>query len=543
MPNSHTSRVPPLLATALLVAGCIGQPSPPPTQGPTAPPSLGTAGQPTRKPPTLPPAKPTPVPDLGCDAIVVSQPSPGPDPTLPPAPNPKIADPDARSLAAVRGAAAKLAALHSYQFSVDVVGVNAVTLEQWTVDFALRGTINRSDGFAMDTLVGTQMREFDNSAGISSTGRWVVSTDFSWAIDNLSGVLEPSRRAPGDTDAISALIPDGLAGRFLVPFAGGYRLVGKEKHGGVMTQHFRASPQGAAAYAKAIDLNGKITADLWIGLDGGYLAGAKIAGKGSHRGSSGAIVEDVVLVQVEVTHPNDPANLVALPTPPLPDPVRQGGPPVDLRLEYEVMRSDVRDPTTRDVQDIGVTLRRRLGISTRPVQVAVGQPDKIVVTVCGTTHPQDDRRLIVSKGGLTVVPLPASEYGSTTKVGPKPLPAAGGPIDPELEPVAPPARIGIGKSHVDPTTGRRGVAFGLENHSTDLFVAYAKEHPGEYVAIVLNGTVLATLPVDDKVAVGDFAFTGDYTEAEARLLVDYLYADPLLFELRLVKDLEIPASR
>lgn len=541
MRTIHSRRFPTLLATALLASGCVGQPTSPPTLGPTAPPSLGTDSQPTRKP-TLPP-RPTPIPDLGCEAIAAALPPPRPDATLPPTPNPAIAGADAKSVDAFGRAAAKLGALDSYQFSVDTYGLDVVRLEQTTVDFSLRGTITRSDGFAMDTLIRTQMREFDNSAAVSSGGRWIVGAEFAWATDNLSDDLQPVRRKPGDQDAVSALTPEGLAGRLVIPFAGGYRRLANEKHSGVITQHFRATARGTAAYAAAFRFDGAITADVWIASDGGYLAGARIAGKGSHRNSSGVEVDDSVLVQLEVTHPNDPANVVELPVAPVPDPVRPGGPPVDLRLEYEVMRSEFRDPTTRDVAEVGATVRRRFGLGTRPVKVAVGQPDKIVVTICGTTHPEADRRLIVATGGLTVVPLPATEYGSATRPGPKALPAAGDRIDPALQPLAPPTRLGWVNPYVDPTTGRRGIAFRLENDADKLFDGYADLHPQEHVAVVLDGKVLATLPIDDRLARGVFVFTGDYTEAEARRLADRLYADPLAFSLRLAKDLELPASR
>lgn len=40
---------------------------------------------------------------------------------------------------------------------------------------------------------------------------------------------------------------------------------------------------------------------------------------------------------------------------------------------------------------------------------------------------------------------------------------------------------------------------------------------------------------------GHFAFTGDYTEAETRVLVLSLYKDPLRFLLQKIRDVEVPA--
>jgi preprotein translocase subunit SecD len=90
-------------------------------------------------------------------------------------------------------------------------------------------------------------------------------------------------------------------------------------------------------------------------------------------------------------------------------------------------------------------------------------------------------------------------------------------------------------------TGRRGVSFRLNNKDGDAFEEYAKVHPGEYVAVVLDGVVLATLPIAEQVANGHFAFTGDYTEAETHVLVMSLYKGPLRFPLQKLRDVEVPA--
>jgi hypothetical protein len=63
----------------------------------------------------------------------------------------------------------------------------------------------------------------------------------------------------------------------------------------------------------------------------------------------------------------------------------------------------------------------------------------------------------------------------------------------------------------------------------------------EFVAVVLDGTVLATIPIDARTARGHFVFTGDFTESESRLLASYLYRDPIPFELRPIEDVQIPA--
>lgn len=531
----HSCRVATLLMTALLAAGCVGQSSPRPdshvperlSSGPIS--SRATA-RPTGSLPT----------DVGCGAIVASKSPPYPDPTLPPPPSPTIAGSNPGSVAAITAAVDALAALRSYRLSVDVVGLSVADLQPASLDLAARGTVTHTNGFAMDALVGTRMREPDGSAAITGGGRYLAGDGYVWATDNISGVLEPSS-IESVTSSIGLLTPEGLAVRVINPFAGGYRRAGIETHGGMRTVHYRAETGGAEAYAATLHFPGTVTADVWIAATGGELVGARVAGTSSHRDpSSGATVDDSVLIAFEVTDPDSATNFVALPATPVADPVRPTQPPVDLKLEYQVLPSNGASPTRTDLDAIGVALRTRLDVSARPVKVDVIGQDRLLVTVCGTTRPDADRRLIVAPGALTVVPLPAADYGTTTSAGGRALPPVGGPIDPALKPVAPAAGLGLTRAHVDPTTGQRGLAFRLGNQASDAFQVYAVAHPREYIAIVLDGVVLANLSIEGATAKGDFVFTGDYTEAETHLLASYLYRDPLPFELEATSDVEIP---
>ena len=73
-------------------------------------------------------------------------------------------------------------------------------------------------------------------------------------------------------------------------------------------------------------------------------------------------------------------------------------------------------------------------------------------------------------------------------------------------------------------------------------MTYAAKHPDEFVAIVLDGIVQATVPIDARTAKGNFVFVGDFTEAESRNLASSLYNEPIPFELSPVEDVELPAG-
>ena len=529
-----------LTLVALIAAACVRQPA----VTPSASPSAAVAASTPVATSTARPMRSGPAPkDVGCADIIAAKPEHYPDPTIPPAPSPTIDGGDAAARAAITSAAAELARLQSYQYSTDIVGRDLSTLQGTTFDFFVRGTVDQSTDLAIDAILGSRLREGNGSGAVSSGGQQIkAGHGYVWGTDNVSGDLEPVRGTT--TDAYVSLIsPGGAAARFVVPFAAGYRRVGSERHAGVATEHYRASATGRSAYAATMQFKGPLTADVWIATDGDYLVGARVTGKASHIDPTFKLeVDDGFLLAVEITDANDPGNVVTLPAAPVPDPVRPTQAPVDLLLEYRIMPIDGRQvPTSAELNDIGVALRTRLDISNRPIKVEVVGV-KVVVTVCGTTDPDADRRLITSSGALTVVSLPKDRYGTATQPGPTALPAVGSPIDPTLAPIAPPARLGQTTAHVDPTTGRRGLAFRLNNEASKTLMDYAAGHPDEFVAVVLDGTVLATVPIDARTAKGNFVFTGDYTEAETRLLASYLYRDPILYELQPIEDVEIPTE-
>lgn len=486
---------------------------------------------------------PTPK-DIGCDAIIAAKPQAYPDPSLPPPPRPTIGGGDAAAGRAITRAADALEGLTSYRFSVEVIGRDLPTLQASTLDWAVEGKVDRSDGLAIDAVMGSRMREADGSAAITSGGQQFKAGDgYVWSTDNVSDDLQPMRD-PAIQETVQLLTPEGSATRYVVPFAAGYRRVGAERHAGVATQHYQASQRGETAYARTLDFEGPLTADVWIAGDGGYLVGARVTGKASHVDpTTNNKVDDSFVLAFEVSHANDAANAVTLPVPPVPDPPRPGHAPVDLMLTYDVASAGARMPTAVDLDQIGVTLRTRLDVSKRPIKVDVVGLTQVVVTICGTTTPDADRRLTAAQGALEVVPLPKDRYGTSSGPGPSPLPPVGSEIDPALTPIAPAARAGLTTAYVDPTTGKRGLAFYPENKTADAFRTYAANHRDEFVAVVLDGIVLATMPIDARTAKAAFVFTGDYTEAESRNLASSLYTEPIPFELQLIEDVEIPATR
>jgi hypothetical protein len=541
--RAQRGRLASLLTATFLVAACVGEAPQTSGSGDATTTAIPTGGSSTgvgaASPSTMPRSASPPPPGPVCEDK--TRPTRGPEPTLPPVPQPVINPGNPESAAALTDAVAQVTALRSYRFSVDVVGRDVQLFQPSLIDFGLRGVLTHSDGIAIDAIIGTRMNEPNHTAAISSSDRLVMGNGYIWGSGTQSGALQPA--AVGLLDnLVLALTPEGLATRLVAPFAAGFERVGQETRGGVVTEHYRASRGGLAAYASLLQFDGDLKVDAWIAVGDGYLAGVHVAGTAGHQvQSDGTTADDALLIAFDVTAPNAAANVVELPVAPLPDPQRPVGPAVDLDLEYQVLPVNGTLPTAHELDTISVTMRDRLDVYTRPVTVTIVGSDRIVITVC-TTRADEDRLLILANGGVTAVMLPPNVYGSTTIQGTKPLPAVGSPVDPALPLTVPVARAGLARSHVDPLTGRRGVSFVLGNKERETFAKAVEGHRGEYVAVVMDGIVMATVAVDDEVAKAHFAFTGDYTEAEAHRLASFLNKDPVGFPLRVVRDVERPAS-
>ena len=99
-------------------------------------------------------------------------------------------DPEVRD--AITRAVDELGALGSYQFTVDIAGREITQLAPTTIDLGMQGTIDQTNGLALDAVFGTRLREPDGSAAVTSGGsRIVAGGGYVWGTDNVSGVLEP----------------------------------------------------------------------------------------------------------------------------------------------------------------------------------------------------------------------------------------------------------------------------------------------------------------------------------------------------------------
>ena len=100
-----------------------------------------------------PTATPVPDEDLGCADLIATKPEPYPDPTFAPPPTPTIRGGDAEARDAITRAVDELAALGSYQFTVDIAGREITQLAPTTIDLGMQGTIDQTNGLALGCRV------------------------------------------------------------------------------------------------------------------------------------------------------------------------------------------------------------------------------------------------------------------------------------------------------------------------------------------------------------------------------------------------------
>jgi hypothetical protein len=238
-------------------------------------------------------------------------------PALPPLPKPAIGDVTTAGSAAVDRAVKELRALDSYRFEVNIHQFDLASLQRISFDWASQGTLVNEHGVRIDALVGTRI--IDLGASVSSGSRLVAGGGYVWGTDTVSGILEP-RRASLTQGGAADFTPTAPADRVLLPFDGAYRFVGRVVHNGILTDHYRATAAGLAAYRSAFKFKGRLTADLWIAVHGGYASAVAIVGTGSHVDKpTGITVDDGFGIRFTVSHANDAKNTVTLPVLPVPD--------------------------------------------------------------------------------------------------------------------------------------------------------------------------------------------------------------------------------
>jgi preprotein translocase subunit SecD len=139
---------------------------------------------------------------------------------------------------------------------------------------------------------------------------------------------------------------------------------------------------------------------------------------------------------------------------------------------------------------------------------------------------QGIRELVRAPGVLEFVAVPPELSDQVVDGGPLPKAMA------TIEPLFDGTGVAGGRVSEDSTTGQIAVDLELTESGARLFDEHAAEHVGERMAIVLDGIVQSAPTLNAARFDGLVQISGDFSPAQADLLVAVLEADPLPIELR-----------
>src|SRR5438132_1198136 len=181
----------------------------------------------------------------------------------------------------------------------------------------------------------------------------------------------------------------------------------------------------------------------------------------------------------------------------------QGG----FRVEYQALPKDGREPGPGDLSTIRDIIERRVnstGVSEPLVQTQGA--DRVVVELPGVTNKEDIEKLVGQTGRLDFVPLPASEYGTSTNPGSKRA-TEGQPLPTPEKPLFSGDQIQSSNPATD-SAGQRAVGFALKATGAKLFSDYTSSHVNEFFAIVLDGVVVSAPRIESPITSGSGIITG-----------------------------------
>lgn len=242
---------------------------------------------------------------------------------------------------------------------------------------------------------------------------------------------------------------------------------------------------------------------------------------------------------VPLTSASRPSPTPTAPNTAKPSASHSGPPAADVAYELAPMDSAVPPGGTADVA--AAVLRSRLAaIGAGGYSVAVEQPGQIHVVVgtlpAGYSADQLLSRL-ASTGHLEFVLLPPDAYGTSQAGGTKPVPAQGDPIDPTL-----PAQFtgdqldpgGISAAQDPQNLGYWLVDFAWAGAAGDQFAIWTGAHVNDYMAIVLDGSVLSVPYIFSEVTGGKGQISGNFSQADAQAVAAILKSGALPAPLRQV---------
>ncbi|MGD0861914.1 MAG: hypothetical protein ABSA21_04055 [Candidatus Limnocylindrales bacterium] len=197
------------------------------------------------------------------------------------------------------GAAAQLAAIDSYKFTMTLAGGD------WGSMLSALGGAGATGSGAF-TIGGTIVVKPDKAADITMAGIHIIEIGGTDYIDMGTGSFISS---PTSSSMVDSFAPSAMFSSMIDPSTvSGFTKVGTEQKNGVTADHYQGSQAALSDLGSALGVQGATwTADVWIATNGGYPVGMAIIGTAADK----SIAYEILF---NITNVNDPSNTVTKPT-------------------------------------------------------------------------------------------------------------------------------------------------------------------------------------------------------------------------------------
>lgn len=210
--------------------------------------------------------------------------------------------------------------------------------------------------------------------------------------------------------------------------------------------------------------------------------------------------------------------------------------PNTMKVIYKVSPTDGSLPTEAQLEDVATVVRARADryVHGTPATVSVAAPDLIIVVASSMGMIEGDplaltyyyspdvlRLLIADAGHVQLVPLPPSRFGTAGVAGPETEPAHGAQIDASLPVEMDNAQFAGGTPTLVMTDQFDGAFdsynFVVKDSSAGKWQTWVAAHPGERVAVVLDGVVMTVFGVPSQSDGKSVSFGGLRLEDAVRI--------------------------
>jgi hypothetical protein len=201
----------------------------------------------------------------------------------------------------------RLADLDSYQFKIVVRSVNVPSFSETGMDLTITSTIVRRPTAAAHVLMVGKVEPMKGTYEVVSIG------DRAWIRGQPTGgkwVASPASEGQSFMESMEQFNPASLYKTLGSELIDKLTKVGPEERNATPTVHYTIPPAALAKMEADAELKGQWAFDVWIAQEDPYLVAMEMHGQGvDSKGRPGEL-----LISIENSHLNDPANVIEPPT-------------------------------------------------------------------------------------------------------------------------------------------------------------------------------------------------------------------------------------